>query len=73
MFDIGQVDSIHFIATEYIEAQTLPATMADRKMKLVQAIDVAIQVTSALAKPHQAGIVQKPGDRPAAESVLWRR
>jgi len=59
MFDIGQVDSIHFIATEYIEGQTLRATLSGRKMKLVQAIDVAIQVASALAAAHQAGIVHR--------------
>jgi serine/threonine protein kinase len=59
MFDFGQVDSIHFIAKEYVEGHTIHAALSGRKMKLVQAIDVAVQVASALAAAHQAGIVHR--------------
>jgi len=59
MFDFGQVDSIHFMATEYVEGHTLRAALLGTKMKLVQAIDVAVQVASALAAAHQAGIVHR--------------
>jgi len=59
MFDFGQVDSIHFIATEYIEGHTLRAALSGGKMKFVQAIDVAVQVASALEAAHQAGIVHR--------------
>src|SRR4029434_10334410 len=59
MFDFGRVDSIHFMVTEYVEGHTLRATLSGRKMKLAQAIDVAVQVASALAAAHQAGIVHR--------------
>jgi serine/threonine protein kinase len=59
MFDFGEVDSIHFIATEYVEGDTLRAALSSRKMMLVQAIDIAVQVASALAAAHQAGIVHR--------------
>src|SRR6185295_18276301 len=59
MFDIGQTDSIHFIATEYIEGRTLRTLLSGKKMKLGLAIDVAIQIASALASAHAAGIVHR--------------
>ena len=57
--DIGQIDAIHFIATEYIEGETLRQHLADNAMKLGEGIDVVIQVASALGAAHQAGIVHR--------------
>jgi serine/threonine protein kinase len=59
IFEIGKADSIHFIATEYITGQTLRERMSASKMNLGEALDVAIQVASALASAHQAGIVHR--------------
>jgi serine/threonine protein kinase/Flp pilus assembly protein TadD len=57
--DIGQIDEIHFIATEYIEGETLRQHMAGKAMRLGEGIDVVIQVASALEAAHQAGIVHR--------------
>jgi serine/threonine-protein kinase len=57
--EIGQIDSKYFIATEFIEGETLRQHMAKTEMKLSETLDVAIQVTSALAAAHQAGIVHR--------------
>jgi serine/threonine protein kinase/tetratricopeptide (TPR) repeat protein len=57
--EIGQQDDAHFIATEYIEGQTLRERMANSSMKLLEVLDVAIQVASALAAAHKAGIVHR--------------
>jgi serine/threonine protein kinase len=59
LFDIGEADAVHFIASEYIEGETLRARLAGRKLKLGEVIDVAMQVASALASAHQAGIVHR--------------
>ena len=59
IFEIGIAESIHFIATEYITGQTLHERMSSRRMSLGEALDVAIQVASALASAHQAGIVHR--------------
>jgi len=59
IFEIGNAESIHFIATEYINGQTLRRRMSGSTMKLGEALDVAIQVASALASAHQAGIVHR--------------
>lgn len=59
VYEIGQTDSIHFIAMEYVEGQTLRERMSRSRMKLREVLDVAIQGASALAAAHQAGIVHR--------------
>ncbi|MCA1620534.1 MAG: serine/threonine-protein kinase [Acidobacteria bacterium] len=59
VYEIGQADSLHFIATEYVEGQTLRERMSGTRMKLREVLDVAIQGASALAAAHQAGIVHR--------------
>ncbi len=68
--EIGSEDGTHFMATEYIEGETLRRHMAGRAMKLGEALDVAIQVASALAAAHEAGIVHRD-IKP--ENVMLRR
>jgi serine/threonine protein kinase/Tol biopolymer transport system component len=58
IYDIGEADSIHFIATEFIEGETL-RTALDKGVQLSQALDVAIQTSSALHSAHQAGIAHR--------------
>src|SRR2546425_1510474 len=58
--EIGQTDNgRHFIAMEYIEGLTLRARMAQKQMKLLEALDVAAQVAWALEAAHAAGIVHR--------------
>jgi serine/threonine protein kinase/Tol biopolymer transport system component len=59
IFDIGQMDSTHFIATEYIAGETLRSAMARKRMGLRNILDVAIQAASALAAAHATGIVHR--------------
>ena len=49
IYEIGDYGSTHFIATEFIEGLTLRKILADGKMPVIAALDVAIQVASALA------------------------
>ncbi len=57
--EVGQVDAAHFIATEFIEGHTLRSSIGEAGMKSAEAIDVAIQVASALRAAHEAGIVHR--------------
>ena len=57
--EIGQEDSLHFMATEYVEGETLRQHISRARMTLGQALDVAVQVASALAAAHQAGIIHR--------------
>jgi serine/threonine-protein kinase len=57
--EIGKTDSTHFIATEYIEGETLHSRLLSEPMYVKNVLDVAIQVASALDAAHRAGIVHR--------------
>jgi TolB-like protein/Tfp pilus assembly protein PilF len=59
VYEIGEDHSIHYIASELIEGETLRQHLMRGRMEVAEAVDVAIQVTSALAAAHQAGIVHR--------------
>jgi serine/threonine protein kinase/Tfp pilus assembly protein PilF len=57
--EIGQQEGHHFIATEYIEGESLRQQMARSRVELREVLDVVQQVASALSAAHQAGIVHR--------------
>src|SRR5438132_3425133 len=59
IYEIGEDDSTHYIASELIEGETLRQRLMRGRMELSEAIDVAIQVASALAAAHETGIVHR--------------
>ncbi|HSY48193.1 MAG TPA: protein kinase [Thermoanaerobaculia bacterium] len=59
IYEIGHDDSVHFIAIEYIEGETLRERMAARRLTIGEMFDVASGVTSALAAAHDAGIIHR--------------
>src|SRR5882724_4116757 len=59
VYEIGEDHSIHYIASELIEGETLRERLKCGLMQLSEAVDIAIQVASALAAAHDAGIVHR--------------
>ncbi|HWT01224.1 MAG TPA: protein kinase [Pyrinomonadaceae bacterium] len=59
IYEIGQSDARYFIATEFIDGSTLRERIQGGPMRADDALEVASQVASALAKAHQAGIVHR--------------
>src|SRR5207248_3932214 len=59
VYEIGEDHSIHYIVSELIEGETLRERLMRGRIQLSEAVDVAIQVASALAAAHQAGIVHR--------------
>ncbi|MDQ2938406.1 MAG: protein kinase, partial [Acidobacteriota bacterium] len=59
IYEIGQVDSTPFIATEYIEGETLRKRMSSGRLALRDALNISIQVAAALSAAHAAGIVHR--------------
>jgi serine/threonine-protein kinase len=59
IYEIEQIDSLNFIATELIEGATLRERMLIVPMKLGEILDVAVQTASALSAAHTAGIVHR--------------
>ena len=56
--EIEQLDSMNFIATEFIDGETLRQRIR-AGMKLAEILDVAIQTASALAAAHAASIIHR--------------
>jgi serine/threonine protein kinase len=59
LYDIGQADEIHFIATEFIEGNTLRQQIKGARLPLIEGLDVAVQIAGALAAAHAAGIIHR--------------
>jgi eukaryotic-like serine/threonine-protein kinase len=59
IYEIGQVDGYHYIATEYLEGATLRAHLTTTRIKASEALDISVQVASALAAAHAKGIVHR--------------
>jgi serine/threonine protein kinase/Tfp pilus assembly protein PilF len=57
--EIGESDGTHFIATEFIDGQTLNDYANSSSLSLKSILDIAIQVASALDEAHSAGIVHR--------------
>ena len=58
--EVGEAGGHHFIATEYVEGVTLREHLRrSGRMEAAQALHVAVQVASALAAAHEAGIVHR--------------
>jgi serine/threonine protein kinase/tetratricopeptide (TPR) repeat protein len=68
--EIDETDSITFIATEFIDGETLRQRTRSAPMKLGEVLDVAAQIASALSAAHAAGIVHRD-IKP--ENVMQRR
>lgn len=59
IYEIGQANHSHYIATEYIEGETVRQLIARERLGVPEALDVAIQVAGALSAAHQAGIIHR--------------
>ena len=59
IYEIGEDHSTHYIASELIGGETLRQRLTRGPMQVSEAVDIAIQVASALAAAHQAGIVHR--------------
>ncbi|HWN11028.1 MAG TPA: protein kinase [Pyrinomonadaceae bacterium] len=59
IFEIGQANSIYYIATEFIEGETLRQCLWRDPIKVDEALGIAIQVAMGLEAAHAAGIVHR--------------
>ncbi len=68
--EIGQADSLHFMATEFVDGETLREHMTNTRMTVAEVLDIAAQVASALEAAHLAGIVHRDVK---PENIMLRR
>ena len=63
IFEIGQAETdagaSHFIATEYIEGQTLRKRMRKERLSTAEAVEITIQIAGALDAAHTARILHR--------------
>src|SRR6478736_8295897 len=59
VYEIGAEGKVQFIATEFIEGVTIRASLASGRMNPHRAVEIAVQVASALAAAHEAGVVHR--------------
>ena len=59
IYEFAQADELHFIASEYVEGATLRQRLGSGRLELNTAIDIALQIASALAAAHACGIVHR--------------
>ena len=57
--EVGEVDQVHFITTEFVDGQTLRELIAQENLSLAGVLEIAIQVAEALTVAHAAGIVHR--------------
>jgi serine/threonine protein kinase len=59
IFEFGDTESLHFIASEYVDGATLREHFRDSQLKLPEIIDISAQVVAALDVAHEAKIVHR--------------
>src|SRR6266540_508517 len=70
IYEIGEEDSLHFIATEFIDGVTMREHVWQKRMKPSEVLEIAIQIASALSAAHEAGITHRD-IKP--ENIMLRR
>jgi eukaryotic-like serine/threonine-protein kinase len=70
IYDIGESGNEHYIATEYVDGKTLREKLNRGPLPQKDALEIAYQITDALAAAHEAGIIHRD-IKP--ENVMVRR
>ena len=71
LFDLGRAGKDYFLATEFIDGQTLRQRLRDSgRLPVIEAIEITLQICQALAAAHEAGIIHRD-IKP--ENVMIRR
>jgi eukaryotic-like serine/threonine-protein kinase len=59
IFDLDEVDGVHFIAMQYVEGKNVRQLVAGRPLELKTALLIGLQVADALAAAHSRGIIHR--------------
>jgi serine/threonine protein kinase len=70
IFEFDEVNGLTFLATEFIDGETLRDYLRGKKLKLPEILDIMIQVLAALDAAHEAHIVHRDVK---PENVMIRR
>ena len=59
VYEFGESDDTHYIATEYIDGQTIRELIAGESLTIADTFDIAGQLLHGLSAAHAAGIVHR--------------
>ena len=59
IYDIGENEGSHYIASEFIEGRTLHERINRRSLSLSEILTISVQAAAALAAAHAAGIIHR--------------
>ncbi len=59
VYEVGESNGIHFIATEFIEGNTLRRVMASEKIELREKLRIGSQIAAALDTTHRAKVIHR--------------
>jgi tRNA A-37 threonylcarbamoyl transferase component Bud32 len=59
VYEIGVENGVHFIATEFIDGQTLGEHLKKGELSLDKLLSIAVQTAEALTTAHEAGIIHR--------------
>jgi serine/threonine protein kinase len=59
VYEFGETTSIQYMVTEFVNGENLRSRMERSSLKLLQALDVTIQVADGLKAAHAAGVVHR--------------
>jgi Tol biopolymer transport system component/predicted Ser/Thr protein kinase len=59
IYDMGEMAGTYFIASEYVEGQTLRQLIGRGPLRAKDVIDICEQIADALAAAHEAGLVHR--------------
>jgi hypothetical protein len=59
VYEFGVHEGLHYLATEFIEGETLRARVSRGALPVRVAVDIALQAASALEAAHEAGLIHR--------------
>ena len=59
VYEFGVEEGVHYLATEFVEGQTLRELINGGPLPIARALDIAIQIGVALEAAHAAGLVHR--------------
>jgi len=59
LYDFGEVEGVYYIASEYVEGETLRQRIHKQKLGVEEVAGISTQIASALVAAHERGIVHR--------------
>lgn len=59
IFEFDSIDDKHFLASEFVNGETLRARLKRDRVAVEEALEIAIQIASAIQAAHKAGVIHR--------------